>query len=282
MGLPIHPTAGRQRRATGGVRRTMRLLIAVIASSTAGCSLFRKSPTTPTTASEDGPSSYVYVYHHNSQQIEVSAQVGLWMHRERTFTRAAIADWLDVPYEGKVLLEPINVLWLDPWVENEGDARDNVVGFLGACRFRREGDAVFGSIPRHSSGYYASYGSDIWREQYDPDDAWVSGLLGSEFRNLHGRIFPAHEVAAADGRRVFLTSGAFSQEGGPLTVGCLGNTADCHEFLSFDRARDALNCGVEKWSAFAPQNFGNAYPLSLGLSFSTADHNGVRVFEHQR
>jgi hypothetical protein len=230
----------------------------------------------------DGPSRFTHAYDYRSG-VSVTATIGVWMHRAPVFERGAVADWLGIPYLGKELLEPINVLWVDPLARSEDEARDNVVAFLDRCGFDREGNVFFGEIPRHSSGYYASYGTGIWREQYDPDDAWVErrflrGIVDSN----HGRIFPSHAVLSARGQSVYFTSGAFSREGPLGTLGsgaeCLFARERCHPFRSFNEARDALNCGARGWSVHAPRaDFANRYPPSLGLSFSTADHDGVLV-----
>jgi hypothetical protein len=209
------------------------------------------------------------------------------MHSEQRFDRDAIANWLDVPYEGKDLLEPVNVLWLDPAARSEEEARDNVVDFLDDCGFEREGDAFFGLVPRHSTGYYASYGGGVWKRQYDPDDAWVQGLLGGQFTNNHGRIFPSSSVLSTIGRPVYLTSGAFSREGpfgNPFFAGvdCGFKREVCHPYRSFDQARDELNCGVRGWRVHGPVDFGSRFPPSLGLSFSTGDHSGALILEHTR
>jgi hypothetical protein len=233
----------------------------------------------------DGPSTFTFTYDHSSSSVNVTAIVGLWMHKEQRFDRDAIADWLEVPHEEKEVLEPINVLWVDPTASSEEEARDNVVEFLDECGFDREGNVFFGLVPKHSSGYYASYDNGVWRSQYDQDDAWVQGLLGGEFTNNHGRIFPAFLATSTAGTPVYLTSGAFSREGSlgsPFLLGidCALNRENCHPYRSFNQARDELNCGAEGWSVSGPIDFSNRYPLSVGLSFSTGDHDGVLVFEY--
>jgi len=236
---------------------------------------------TPTPVLADGPDRFFHVYTQQSPLLPVTVEVGVWMHKERSFGRAAIADWLEHPYQGKELLEPINVLWLDPLVTDERGARDNVADFLGECGFRREGDQFFGLIPRHSSGYSAAYAGGVWRDQYDSDDAWVDGLLRGGGSNNHGRIFPAYEAPAGTSQSVFVTSGAFSrEEGTEANPSCYTDVERCHAFVSFNRARDQLSCNAQGWRLLGIQDFGNVYPLSMGLSFSTADHSGTIVFEH--
>jgi hypothetical protein len=229
---------------------------------------------------DDAPTSYVTRYEHHSSGATVSIVVGLWMHKEQELAREAIADWLEVPYEGKELLEPINVLWVDSAARSDEEARDDVVSFLDACGFAREGKQL--GLATHSYGYHAYY-NGIWKEQYDADDAWVDReLLGSIVSSNHGRIFPSFQATSTAGRSVFFTSGAFSREGPLGTLGsgveCLFNVERCHAFQSFNQARDALRCGARGWLTTGLYDFGSAYPLSSGRSFSTGDHDGVLVF----
>jgi hypothetical protein len=181
------------------------------------------------------------------------------------------------------LLEPINVLWIDHTASSQKEARDNVVTFLEDCDFAREGKEL--GLPTHSSGYYGYYEGGVWKQQYDPDDAWVERrVLGSAVSTNHGRIFPSLRVTSTTGLSVYFTSGAFSREGplGSLGLGieCVVDVERCHEFRAFNEARDALNCGAGGWFVTGLVDFGNVYPLSLELSFSTADHDGVLVFAH--
>jgi hypothetical protein len=259
----------------------LRNVCVLCAGILAGCG-HRPDPS-PTPIGGDGPETFTFAYTHSSPILNFTVAVGVWMHKAQRLDREAIADWLAVPYEGKRLLEPINVLWIDTVAKNEQDAIDGLVDFLRTCGFRREGD-VLGQIPRHSSGYSASYGGNVWRQQYDPDDAWVQAFLGGQLTNNHGRIFPSFALSATGGRSAFLTLGAFSREGpagNPFILGvdCLLKRENCHPFRSFDQARNELDCGVREWRVSGPFDFRNRYPLSLGLSFSTADHSGVLVFE---
>jgi len=247
----------------------------------AGC-IFNKDRETPTEPSRvsNGPVLST-TYSHRSATLNMTIDIGVWMHRGQQLERATIAKWLDVPYEQKELFEPINVLWVDPTASSEVAARDNVVAFLNQCDFRREGDQFFSLIPKHSGGYSA-WGNGRWREQYDRDDAWVQmGVF--ELSNNHGRIFPAFQATSPTGS-VYVTSGAFSRETGYGIAGvdCAAAPARCHAFVSFNIARDRLNCSARGWTTSGPIDFRNTYPLSMGLSFSTADHTGALVFERSR
>ena len=268
-------------------RTRRRIHLALIAECLlmAGClhECDEKTPAGPSAAS-DGPAVFSTAYNHRSATLSMTIDVGGWMHRGQRLERATIAKWLGVPFEQKELFEPINVLWVDPTAGSEIAARDNVVSFLDQCDFAREGDFLFGSIPRHSRGYSA-WANGQWREQYDPDDAWVQLAFGG-ISGDHGRIFPAFQVTSAAGA-VYVTSGAFSREGGygnPFLFGldCAVNRENCHAYLSFNAARDKLNCGVSRWTVSGPVDLRNIYPTSRGLSFSTADHTGALVFERSR
>lgn len=243
------------------------------------------SPSPPGPTFADGPSNFTYDYAHRSALVNATVRLGIWMHRQPRMDPDAIADWLGVPYQGKRLLEPINALWVDSVSTSENAARDGVVRFLNDCDFRREGDQFFSVVPTHSRGYSA-WGNGVWKLQYDQDDAWVDrNFTGSQLN--HGRIFPSFTAVAASGAGVYFTSGAFSRETGigePFLPGvqCALNAERCHRFLSFDMARNALNCRAAGWSVSGPVNIQNLYPSSSGLSYSTADHGGMLVFERAR
>ena len=270
---------------SGGCRcRAHLVLIAeclLISACLHGCD--RKTPTAPSPTT-DGPAVFSVPYNHRSATLSASIDIGVWMHRGQQLAQTTIANWLGVPHEQKQLFEPINVLWVDPTVSSEVAARNNVLAFLDRCDFKREGDYLFGAIPRHSSGYSA-WANGQWRGQYDPDDAWVQLSFGG-LSGDHGRIFPAFQVMSAAGA-VYVTPGAFSREGSygnPFLFGldCAINRENCHAYQSFDAARAKLNCGAIGWIASGPVDLRNSYPISMGLSFSTADHTGALVFERSR
>ena len=276
--------ANKRDRTNGIERRCTPVLIAIACVFLPGCNRTPSltEPTPP--AAVDSPAILMFTYGHRTPSLSLTTNVGIWMHSGQAFDGATIADWLDVPYDGRRLLEPINVLWLDSAAQREDQATGNLVDFLDDCGFRREGDVFFGQVPRHSSGYYASYGTGVWKRQYDPDDAWVQGFLGGQFANNHGRIFPSFPALSSAGQPVWVTSGAFSREGpagNPFFFGveCLLKRENCHPYRSFDQARDELNCGATGWRVSGLVDFRNRYPVSAGLSFSTGDHSGVLVFE---
>jgi hypothetical protein len=238
-----------------------------------------KDPT-PQPSPADSPSTFVVNYSHSLSSFTANIQIGVWMHRNQQLARDAIAHWLGAPFADKELFEPINVLWVDPTAASEAGARENVVRFLGACDFAREGDMFLGLIPRHSKGYSA-WGNNQWKGQYDQDDAWVNwnGLL--QLTGDHGRIFPAFQVTAG-GSPVFFTPGAFSRERGIITVVECVDRERCHGYVSFKEARNRLNCGAPGWTTVGLKDFQNSVPTTANSSFSTGDHDGVLVFERAR
>ncbi len=180
--------------------------------------------------------------------------IGLWM----LAADGNVADWLEGPYQGKMLLEPINVIIVDPFATSSEDA---VARLLKAC-----GKAGFPQREGHSGGYSALIGDTVL-PQFPPgaDDSFSDALFA--FSNDHGRIFGPVEWKGA-----FVFTGAFSREGVDVAAKVK------HWFQSFDRARDAFSQRLASRSEYQVFSFvplGNAIMDDDALT--TGDHDGVAV-----
>lgn len=187
-----------------------------------------------------------------NQNDEVNFDLGIWMFNEKKADKKYISNWLNTRYLNRVLLEPINVLWLDFRAQNKAEAINNIVEFLKLNNFL---------IRKYSStGYYGFFENNIWIPQYP--ETW-SDKLDPRTINNHGRVFSAHQIKSKLNNPVFISSAAFSIE------------SETHAFISFDNALKQFN-EVNKWRVFK-NNFkvGNIIQTKI---YSTSDHNGLKIF----
>jgi hypothetical protein len=181
-------------------------------------------------------------------------EIGLWMLSRD----GRVADWLGEPCKGKRLLEPINVIIVDPIATSSAEAASRLLAACGKAGFpQREG---------HSSGYSALIGATAL-SQFPPgsEDSFSDALF--TFSNDHGRIFGPIEWNGA-----YIFTGAFSREGVDVV------TKVKHLFQSFDRARDAFTQKMTSKGEYQVSGFvslGNAILVDDALT--TGDHDGVAV-----
>jgi hypothetical protein len=181
-------------------------------------------------------------------------RIGLWMLAKD----GSPADWLGSPFEGKRLLEPINVIIVDHLAASAEDASARLLKACGMAEFpQREG---------HSSNYSALIGSRR-HAQFPPgtEESFSDALFA--FSNDHGRMFGPMEWHG-----VYVFIGAFSRE----TVDLVSRVK--HHYESFDRARDAFSSRMSTRAGYRVLSFvylGNAI---LGdASLTTGDHDGMAV-----
>jgi hypothetical protein len=181
-------------------------------------------------------------------------EIGFWM----LSPGGGIADWLGAPFEGKRLLEPINVLIVDRRAASAEEASARLLAACGKSEFpQREG---------HSSGYWVRLGSMRY-PQFPPgtEESFSDALF--VFSNDHGRIFGPMKWDGA-----YLFAGAFSRESvDPVTK-------VKHRYMSFDRARDAFAARMSERGGYEIAGYmelGNAVVEDPALS--TGDHDGVAV-----
>jgi hypothetical protein len=145
--------------------------------------------------------------------------IGDWMLQ----SNGQIADWIGHSLDGKTLLEPINVIIIDPTTA----PLDKAVMRLNRAMTM----AGFPGVIFHSGGYQGLINGDTFQQQP------VGTMLGFSdafflLPNNHGRIFGPYPPADGLG---YIWTAALSREQlgdyeGELT----------HVFVSFNEARDAL------------------------------------------
>jgi hypothetical protein len=182
--------------------------------------------------------------------------IGKWMLEPD----GQISDYGGQPYHGKTLLEPVNVIIVDPTSTSAAEATQklNAAMFWGG----------FPAQPIHSTGFLGEIDDVIYGQQ-------PSGLLQGFSDNLfifpndHGRIFGPDPVETSTG---YVWSGAFSTE-----VLSIYNFLPAHSYVSSDMARTALGTrliltGQATYVGMVPLN--NAVDTA---TTSTGDHDGYAV-----
>jgi len=181
-------------------------------------------------------------------------EIGLWM----LSGDGSIAHWLGLEYKGKKLLEPINVVIVDPFASSGEEAEARLVA---ACK-----KAGFPEREGHSSGYLARLGDELFPQvPARTEDCFSDAPF--EISNNHGRIFGPLERDGA-----FYFAAAFSRESVDII------TKVKHHFVSFDRARDSFTQRMQDRSDYRIAGFvqlGNAFPDHPELT--TGDHDGMAV-----
>jgi hypothetical protein len=143
--------------------------------------------------------------------------IGKWMLQ----SNGQISNYGGQPYDGKTLLEPVNVIIVDPNSKSaaESTAKINRDMFL----------AGFPAQPIHSSGFMGLIGSKTYGQQALPLTAYSDNLF--IFQNDHGRLFgPAPATGGG-----YVWTGAFSTE-----TPTIYNGLPTHAYVSSNAARDAL------------------------------------------
>jgi hypothetical protein len=180
--------------------------------------------------------------------------MGKWMYQDDLEK----AHWLGIPWEGKNLIEPINVVFVDAVSKTADESIGNLVENLTRGEFTDR--------THHSSGYVGAIGGVFYpqlpRERYH---AYSNAV--AEIPNNHGRIFgPCHY----QGKFIFIA--AFSRE--IIEPG----EKVLHHYGSFKRARDELSQSLDKKSSYKITGFvnlGNA--IVNDAENTTADHDGNAV-----
>jgi hypothetical protein len=178
--------------------------------------------------------------------------IGKWMNS----SQGTIADWMGQQYDGKTLLEPINVIIVDPVAKNGPEA---VARLAAACAA-----AEFESRAGHSGGY-SGYLEGVLYAQLPAEKGRAFSDAPFEFTNNHGRIF-----GPAPSPEGWVFAGAFSRE----FVDPMDKVK--HDWRSFDQARYAFARAMERLAGYqlvAYLPLGNAVLGSAGLW--TGDHDGV-------
>ncbi len=181
--------------------------------------------------------------------------IGKWM----ISPAGKVANWLGQPADGKEVLEPINVVILDPIATNEGEAEARLVAACTAAGFEvRSG---------HSSGYGGIIAGFVYPElPRGPGDCFSDKPF--ILPNNHGRIFGPHRLPGG-----WLFAGAFSREGIEL-----GRKVP-HAYESMNRARDAFVRGMVVSAGYVVASFVDLGNTILGdPARGAGDHDGVAAF----
>lgn len=181
--------------------------------------------------------------------------VGTWLLQPN----GQIANYGGVPHNGMTVLEPINVIIIDP----TSTSPEQSTARLNAAMAR----AGFPAQPVHSTGFQGTVNGKTYGQQ-------PSGLLQAfsdnffVFPNDHGRMFGPAPAAGSTG---YVWTGAFSTEqlnpANPFT----------HEYVSSEIARAEL---VRRLVATGGARVVDVVPLGNAYNtgtFTTGDHDGYAV-----
>jgi len=182
--------------------------------------------------------------------------IGSWLMTEEGLP----AHWLGALFQGRPLIEPINVAVVDGFAASSDEALDKLLRATNA--------GGFGESWGHSSGYWAFIGGELFPQISSRDDTAISDGH-TFFENNHGRIFGPWQEGP---RWVFV--GAFSRESFQLWI------SPHHEFVSFNLARDRFVQRLSQGEFYRLRGYfplGNTRNDEVG---TTADHDGqVAVLE---
>lgn len=182
--------------------------------------------------------------------------IGKWMLEPN----GQIADYGGLPYGGRTVLEPVNVIIVDPTSSSaaESAAKLNCAMFWSG----------FPAQPFHSTGFRGTIDDILYGQQP------TGPLLGFSdnfflFPNNHGRIFGPDPVETAEG---YVWSGAFSTE-----EFVIYEFLPRHAYVSSNVARNAL---ATRLIASGQATYGGMVPLNNAYNTSTTttgDHDGYAV-----
>lgn len=186
----------------------------------------------------------------------VYGDIGKWMLQPN----GQISNYGGIPYDGRTVLEPVNVIIVDPTSTSAAES---------ACKLNT---AMFWSgfpaQPIHSTGFQGTIDDVTYGQQP------TGLLLGFSdnfflFPNNHGRIFGPDPVETSTG---YVWSGAFSTE-----QFVIYNLLPGHAYVSSNMARNAL---AMRLIASGQATYGGMVPLNNSYNTATTttgDHDGYAV-----
>lgn len=190
----------------------------------------------------------------NSIQPQGYPKIGFWM----IAPDGRPANWLGEKHEGKQLIEPINIIFVDSFATSIEDAKKRLTGALIQVDYpSRRG---------HSSGY-SGYIGEILYQMIPEQKKHAFSNKHFELDNNHGRIFGPHQK-----NNIYYFTGAFSRE----NVAPLDKVK--HAFSSFNKARDDVAQKLDEKTSYKIKeklDLGNSF--SNNLLFSTGDHDGIAI-----
>ena len=198
----------------------------------------------------------------DTKYVEGVGDVGKWMLQ----SDGQISNYGGQPYHDKELLEPVNVIIVDPNSKSaaESTAKINTDMTL----------AGFPAQPFHSSGFLGLIGSKTYGQKALPLTAYSDNLF--IFQNDHGRLFGPAPLPdknangkADDG---YVWSGAFSTE-----TPTIFNGLPTHAYVSSDAARDALVLRLLATGQVQSVTYVKMDNAVNTGSTTTGDHDGYAV-----
>jgi hypothetical protein len=173
------------------------------------------------------------------------------------------ARWLGHPYQGRILLEPINVVVIDPFATSAEEASRKILGASAA--------GGFGISLGHSCGYQGLIGGRAFSQlPAQKNTAFSDGMPFST--NDHGRL-----LGPARTERGWVFTGGFSRESFHLW------SSFHHQFVSFNQAREAYGRKVTASGQYRVAGYLSLGNVADDPGSTTADHDGrVLILEAVR
>jgi hypothetical protein len=181
-------------------------------------------------------------------------KMGKWMYR----SDGQRADWLGVKWQGKSLIEPINIILIDRFSSTVIEAKQRLRDQLLQAGY---------TVRRGHSGGYAGYLDGVFYPQIPEEKNCAFSNRPAFMNNNHGRVFgPCFKEGA------FYFTAALSRE----VVAPLARIK--HHYGSFNRARDEFSQSLDHKSAYRiveSVDLGNS--ITGDPESSTGDHEGMAV-----
>ena len=185
-------------------------------------------------------------------QPERLPPIGKWMYRKN----GEKANWLGVKWEGKNLIEPINIILLDSISKSVEEAEIRLYDNLKKAGFTDRN--------HHSSGYIGYIGDKFYSQI--PHEEYHAISDGPAIKpNNHGRIFGPYYY-----KGIYVFIAAFSREVlvPAVKIG--------HGFQSFKKARDEFVRKLTISDGYTLAGFINLDNAIKGSStYTTGDHDGA-------
>jgi hypothetical protein len=180
--------------------------------------------------------------------------IGKWMYRKN----GEKANWLGIKWEGKNLIEPINIILLDSISKSGDEAETRLYGNLKKAGFTDRN--------HHSSGYIGYIGDKFYPQI--PHEKYHAISDGSAIKpNNHGRIFGPYYY-----KGIYVFIAAFSREV-LVPAAKIG-----HGFQSFKRARDEFARKLTMSDGYTLAGLINLDNAIKGSSNeTTGDHDGAAI-----
>ena len=181
--------------------------------------------------------------------------IGKWMLE--TVPELGPARWVGIPFKGKRLIEPINIILVDKYAASEEDA---VKRLIASCVL-----AGYEQRSGHASGYKACI-DGIFYGQLPEKENHAFSNAPSEFNNNRGRIFgPRYKEGA------YYFIGAFSRER------IIPLEQSQHRYVSFTQARDDFAKKFEQDTHYKISGRIRLNNVLQTKEEATGDHDGFAV-----